>query len=102
MSALSTIGLSKRYGDRRGIEDCTVELDGDVDELLEEHRDLVGPADAGPPEIGTVVHARKSGRQQRMLVREPGVLAPGWESRQPDLESPVTDYLRAGRERAGA
>ncbi|QIZ35027.1 ATP-binding cassette domain-containing protein [Saccharopolyspora sp. ASAGF58] len=74
-----------------------VELDGDVDELLEEHRDLVGPADAGPPEAGTVVHARKSGRQQRMLVRDPGVLAPGWESQQLDLESLVTGYLRADR-----
>ncbi|WP_223839821.1 hypothetical protein [Saccharopolyspora pogona] len=79
-----------------------MELDGDVDELLEEHRDLVGPADAGPPEAGTVVHARKSGRQQRMLVRDPGVLAPGWESQQLDLESLVTGYLRADRARAGA
>ncbi|MEV0087491.1 ATP-binding cassette domain-containing protein [Saccharopolyspora sp. NPDC050642] len=136
MSALSTIGLFKRYGDRRGIEDCTVELpEGKVVALVGAngagkstflalaaglvepssgavrvfgdevrgriHPDLVGPADAGPPEIGTVVHARKSGRQQRMLVRAPGVLAAGWESRQPDLESLVTDYLRAGRERAG-
>lgn len=73
-------------------------LDGDVEQLLEGHRDVVGPADDGSRAPGTVVHARRAGRQQRLLVRDPGTLAPGWEAQAPDLEGLVTDYLRAGRE----
>jgi ABC-2 type transport system ATP-binding protein len=74
-----------------------VRLHGDIDELLAEHHDVVGPADAVLPEGVTTVHARTSGRQQRMLVRGSVDLPAGWESRQPDLESLVLDYLRDGR-----
>jgi ABC-2 type transport system ATP-binding protein len=75
-----------------------VRLHGDIDELLAAHRDVVGPADTVLPEGVTVVHARTSGRQQRMLVRGSVVLPSGWESREPDLESLVLDYLRDGRD----
>lgn len=72
-------------------------LGGDIDELLDEHRDVVGPVEDRSAVPGTVIHARQAGRQQRLLIRDPGELAPGWEARPPDLEGLVTDYLRAGR-----
>lgn len=76
-----------------------VRLHGDIEELLAGHRDVVGPADAALPEDVAIVHARTSGRQQRVLVRGSAELPSGWESREPDLESLVMDYLRDGRER---
>ncbi|GAB2673488.1 ABC transporter ATP-binding protein [Saccharopolyspora gloriosae] len=80
------------------LHDGRVHLDGDVDELLADHRDLVGPADGEADIVGTVIHGRGTGRQRRLLVRDSGALPPGWEGRAPELESLVTDYLRAARD----
>ncbi|RKT86481.1 ABC-2 type transport system ATP-binding protein [Saccharopolyspora antimicrobica] len=72
-------------------------LNGDVEEILDDHLDVVGPADDGSSVTGTVICTRRTGRQQRSLVRAPGALAAGWEGRRPELEGLVTDYLRARR-----
>lgn len=70
-------------------------LDGDVEEILDDHLDVIGPAEDGSSVAGTVIHTRRTGRQQRSLVRTPGSLAAGWEGQRPELEGLVTDYLRA-------
>ncbi|MEV5537094.1 ABC transporter ATP-binding protein [Saccharopolyspora shandongensis] len=75
-------------------------LEGDIEEILDEHSDIVGPVDDGTSITGTVIRTSRAGRQQRMLVRAPGSLAPGWEAQPPDLEGLVTNYLRASRETA--
>ncbi|WP_456238785.1 ABC transporter ATP-binding protein [Saccharopolyspora kobensis] len=72
-------------------------LSGDVDELLDDHLDVIGPAGDGSSLPGAVIHASRTGRQQRALVRAPGSLAAGWEGQRPDLERLVIDYLRARR-----
>lgn len=72
-------------------------LHGDVEEILDDHLDVIGPADDGSSITGTVIHTTRTGRQQRSLVRAPGSLAAGWEGQRPELEGLVTDYLRANR-----
>ncbi|GAA4826898.1 hypothetical protein GCM10025787_00780 [Saccharopolyspora rosea] len=70
-------------------------LNGDVEEILDDHLDVIGPVDDGSSVTGMVIHTRRTGRQQRSLVRSPGSLPAGWEGQRPELEGLVTDYLRA-------
>ena len=73
-----------------------VTLAGDIDELVGEHRLLVGPrtsADLG--RAGTVVEAKHSERHTTLLVRDGGVqAAPGWQASPVGLEDLVLAYLR--------
>lgn len=82
------------------LERGRVRLHGDIEELLAEHHDVVGPAGTPPPG-GVAVHVRTAGRQQRVLLRGAVELPSGWEAREPELDSLVMDYLREGREQAG-
>jgi ABC-2 type transport system ATP-binding protein len=75
-----------------------VQVAGEVDALLAEHRMLTGPAAAtgDVAERHAVVHARSAGAQAHLLVRcqratDP---PPGWEASPLTLEELVLAYLR--------
>jgi ABC-2 type transport system ATP-binding protein len=78
-----------------------VQLCGEIDTLLAEHRVFIGPrSDAAAIEKAhTVIRADHAERQSRLLVRQGAPLAhPGWESESPNLEEVVLAYM----ERPGA
>ncbi|KOX35116.1 ABC transporter ATP-binding protein [Saccharothrix sp. NRRL B-16348] len=72
-----------------------VRLAGDVEDLLAEHRLLIGPRSLDvPPDV--VVERRDTGRQSTVLVR--GLAdPPDVEVVEPTLEELTLGYLRAGR-----
>ncbi len=77
----------------------TVQVAGDVDDLLACHRLLTGPAaEAGSyAERLCVVHARNGGAQAHLLVRTNGTtgpLPPGWAAHPVSLEELTLAYLR--------
>jgi ABC-2 type transport system ATP-binding protein len=76
-----------------------VQVAGEVDALLAEHRMLTGPAAAADDlaERHAVVHARRAGTQAHLLVRGPQTAEPapsGWEASPVGLEELVLAYLR--------
>ncbi|MEU1630783.1 ABC transporter ATP-binding protein [Streptomyces sp. NPDC020096] len=74
-------------------------LAGDVDEILDRHRLLVGTHDAEDPlpepELHDAVEVRRSGRQLTALVRPLIGVADGWEVAAPTLEDVLMSYLRS-------
>jgi ABC-2 type transport system ATP-binding protein len=78
-----------------------VQLVGDVEDVLADHRVLVGPVAQESSVPGAVVSASRTERQATLLVRG-GDAPAGWAAEQPDLESLVMGYLRASRERHAA
>jgi ABC-2 type transport system ATP-binding protein len=75
-----------------------VQLCGDIDEVLEEHKVLVGPRkDTSALEsVHTVVHAVRTDRQATLLVRLGGpVLDPAYEVSDVSLEELVLGYMGA-------
>jgi ABC-2 type transport system ATP-binding protein len=81
------------------IAEGRVQLAGDVEDVLADHRVLVGPAGQESSVSGTVVSASRTERQATLLVRGAADTPVGWAADQPDLESLVMGYLRASRER---
>lgn len=80
------------------LSDGRVRLAGDVEDLLAEHRLLVGPRSLEvPPDA--VVERRDTERQSTVLVRGLKDL-PDVEVLQPTLEELTLGYFRAGRETA--
>jgi ABC-type multidrug transport system ATPase subunit len=80
-----------------------VQLVGPVDDLLAEHRVLVGPRSEPPviPGVAEVVRASHTERQSTLLVRIAGTLdAPAWTVRDVVLEDLVLAYLNAGTSQA--
>jgi ABC-2 type transport system ATP-binding protein len=80
-----------------------VQVLGPVDDLLDEHKLVVGPA--GPPSelerLGAVIRERRTDRQVSALVRLAGPVAdPRWDVRDISLEELVLAYLE--RPSAGA
>ena len=77
----------------------SVQVAGEVDDLLASHRVLTGPAaEAGryAERLG-VVHARRGGAQAHLLVRTNGTtdpVPPGWEAHPVSLEELALAYLR--------
>jgi len=76
-----------------------VQVAGEVDDLLAEHRMLTGPAAAADDlaERHPVVHARRAGTQAHVLVRGQPAAEPapsGWEASPVGLEELVLAYLR--------
>jgi ABC-2 type transport system ATP-binding protein len=71
-----------------------VQLAGDIEDLLEEHRLLVGPGvdvSAG----GGVIHVDRSDRHTHVVARTgPSAPMPGWQSHPIGLEELVLAYLR--------
>jgi ABC-2 type transport system ATP-binding protein len=73
------------------------QVSGDIEELLDGHLALSGPADlAGGVAARTrVVAAGRTGRQANLLVRGTPTLDPRWSARRPGLEELVMAYLRS-------
>ena len=81
------------------ISSGSVQMAGEVDDLLACHRLLTGPAaDTGTyAQRLNVVHARRGGAQAHLLVRTNGTTdpaPPGWESHPVSLEELTLAYLR--------
>lgn len=83
------------------VADGRVQLTGDIDDLLAEHRVLSGPNtgaldrtdDAG------VIHTTRGDRQVHVVVRNGGAQAfPGWQSHPIGLEELVLAYLSRSRQ----
>jgi ABC-2 type transport system ATP-binding protein len=77
----------------------SVQVAGEVDDLLACHRVLTGPsADAGGYSRQlNVVHARRGGAQAHLLVRTNGTsehVPSGWESHPVSLEELTLAYMR--------
>jgi ABC-2 type transport system ATP-binding protein len=73
-----------------------IELAGDIDDLLAEHRLLIGPAGTDPGAgDATVIHRSETARQTSLLVRGPVGKLAGWDVQAPDLDAMVLGYLRA-------
>ncbi len=77
----------------------SVQVAGEVDDLLASHRVLTGPAaEAGRyAERLNVVHARRGEAQAHLLVRTNGTtdpVPPGWEAHPVSLEELTLAYLR--------
>jgi ABC-2 type transport system ATP-binding protein len=80
------------------LAESRVQLCGDIDTLLAEHRVLVGPRkDTSALERAhTVVHAVRTARQATLLVRLGGpVFDPAYEASDVDLEELVLGYMGA-------
>ncbi len=85
--------------------DGRVRLIGDVDDLLQQHAFVVGPAAQGALHDPSVIDSARSERQVARLVRtpqpeEPHVDEDGTTVRPATLEEVVLAYLRSARERA--
>ena len=73
-----------------------VQLVGDVDDLVAEHRQLIGPRDAGGdiPGVAAVVRASHTDRQSTLLVRtDDPVTDPAWTVHDVSLEDLILGYL---------
>lgn len=70
-----------------------VQLQGDVEDLLTQHRVLVGSRELVLPD--GVVEARTTGRQATVLARTSDV--PGWDNNEPSLEELALAYLRSAK-----
>jgi ABC-2 type transport system ATP-binding protein len=76
-----------------------VQLVGGVDELVAEHRQLVGPRHGNDPIAGVaaVVRASHTDRQSTLLVRTDGPITdPTWTVREVTLEDLILAYLADG------
>ena len=86
------------------LQKAHVQLSGDVDELLAQHRTLIGPRETEASALaGTsaVIRASRTDRQSTLLVRLPGAmpaLAEGWRAQDVNLEDLVLAYLTVGSE----
>jgi len=69
-----------------------LQVAGDLEPLLEDHRWLIGPREEIGQVGGTVVQTGTGERQCRMLIRSPGV-SRGWTAEPVSLEDLVLAYL---------
>jgi ABC-2 type transport system ATP-binding protein len=77
-----------------------VVLTGQIEDLVEEHRILVGPSSAEPPVgAGAVVHSSSTERQTSLLVHGHADEMAGWHVETPSLDALIRGYLRAARGR---
>jgi ABC-2 type transport system ATP-binding protein len=73
-----------------------VQVAGDIDEILETHRVLIGPARETSQIVGVgrIISSRRSERQSTLLVRTAGPIGdPAWDSLELSLEDIVLAYL---------
>jgi ABC-2 type transport system ATP-binding protein len=75
-----------------------VQLVGGVDDLVAEHRQLVGPRHDGPiPGVAAIVRASHTDRQSTLLVRTNGsIVDPAWTVHEVTLEDLILAYLADG------
>jgi ABC-2 type transport system ATP-binding protein len=82
------------------LNDGAVQLAGEVDVLVADHRQLIGPRDAGEhiQGVATVVRASNTDRQSTLLVRTDGpVTDPAWTVHDVSLEDLILGYLAETR-----
>ncbi|MFI6112980.1 ABC transporter ATP-binding protein [Kitasatospora sp. NPDC051164] len=72
-----------------------IRLAGDLDDVLDGHQLLTGPAEAADLPADLVVEHRVGGRRATALVRTGEPLDGPWESERPSLEDLLLGYLRA-------
>jgi ABC-2 type transport system ATP-binding protein len=80
-----------------------VRLVGGVDDLVAEHRRLIGPRHGGGtiPGVAAIVRASHTDRQSTLLVRVDGPLDdPAWQEQDVSLEDLILAYLADGDTRA--
>jgi len=81
------------------LQSAQVRLAGPVDDLVAEHRQLVGPRHDGGPlgGVAAVVRASHTDRQSTLLVRTNGTINdPAWAEREVGLEDIILAYLADG------
>lgn len=82
------------------VADGRVQLTGDIDDLLAEHRVLSGPNTGVPGRVddASTIHTTRGDRQVHVVVRNGGTqVLPGWESHPIGLEDLVLAYLSRSR-----
>jgi ABC-2 type transport system ATP-binding protein len=82
------------------VADGRVQLAGDIDDLLAEHRVLSGPNTGVPSRAddASTIHTTRGDRQVHVVVRNGGTqVLPGWESHPIGLEDLVLAYLSRSR-----
>jgi len=87
------------------LAESRVQLCGDIDTLLAEHRVLVGPRKdtAAIARAHTIVQEDTTARQTTLLVRLNGpVIDPAWAVEEPNLEDIVLGYMSQGEAGYGA
>ena len=76
------------------LSSSTVRITGSIDELLADHRVLVGPREKPPLSGVEVISVREAERQSSLLVRgHPPDLDSSWQVLQPNLDEIVLAYL---------
>nr|WP_042179147.1 ABC transporter ATP-binding protein [Kibdelosporangium sp. MJ126-NF4]CEL13658.1 Methionine ABC transporter ATP-binding protein [Kibdelosporangium sp. MJ126-NF4]CTQ99344.1 Methionine ABC transporter ATP-binding protein [Kibdelosporangium sp. MJ126-NF4] len=75
-----------------------IQLIGDVDDLLAEHRVMIGARELATPDV-SIVDSSTTARQATLLARATSA-AQGWELHQPTLEELTLAYLRSAKEAA--
>jgi ABC-2 type transport system ATP-binding protein len=73
-----------------------IHLSGDVEELLSQHRIMIGSSDLAMPAT-SVVDSSRTARQATVLARATTAEA-GWELHEPSLEELALAYLRAAKD----
>ncbi|GAA3524995.1 ABC transporter ATP-binding protein [Amycolatopsis ultiminotia] len=74
-----------------------LQLAGEVEETLQAHRVLVGPAATAEPATERLIESTRTGRQAVLLARGVDAVPDGWTATVPELEQLVLSYLRAAR-----
>ena len=80
-----------------------VQLVGPVEDLVDQHRQLVGPRHGGEPipGVAAIVRASHTDRQSTLLVRTDGpVTDPSWTAHEVTLEDLILAYLADGETEA--
>ncbi|MFE2410361.1 ABC transporter ATP-binding protein [Kitasatospora sp. NPDC059408] len=72
-----------------------IRLAGDLDDILDGHRLLTGPAEAPAPPADVLVERRVGGRRATALVRTDAPPDGPWEGERPSLEDLLLGYLRS-------
>ncbi|NKQ56250.1 ABC transporter ATP-binding protein [Amycolatopsis sp. K13G38] len=75
-----------------------VQLIGDVDDLVAQHRQLIGPRHngGGVAGVASVIKASHTDRQSTLLVRVDGPIDPLWTAHELTLEDLILAYLADG------
>ncbi|WP_338684184.1 ABC transporter ATP-binding protein [Streptomyces acidiscabies] len=71
-----------------------IRLAGEIDDLLDAHVRVQGPAEGAGLAPHTVVESRTTGRQLTALIRPQGPLTPDWRTTRPSLEELLLAHLR--------
>ncbi|GAB3845015.1 hypothetical protein GCM10027610_060470 [Dactylosporangium cerinum] len=78
------------------LQSARVHLTGAVDDIVTEHRQIVGPRHHGEPigGVAAVVRARHTDRQSTLVVRTDGPITdPSWTVHELSLEDLILAYL---------